>query len=233
MRAPLALGHLRRLAQPVVGEPLAVAHHLARRSSQTEQMSFDALSSGGRLPPGDARDGNGRHVSGKRLHKAIGQIFGPAEGAVMVNKAHAERMNDKGKAVDIGIVGLQAADGRCPFEIGHHVQVGVFVERRIGILAQGGQRRLHRGRRPATQTGRAVQSGHERDHDIHAARLQIGQVGLGGAFHDDDFALEHGRSKVANGANVARDDVGPIKGSLVGSGLAVGLRVKRSVRHVF
>ncbi len=38
---------------------------------------------------------------------------------------------------------------------------------------------------------------------------------------------------MANGADVARDDVGPVEGGLVGGGLAVGLRVQLGVGNLF
>ncbi len=105
-------------------------------------------------------------------------------------------------------------------DIGHQIQVGVLAEGHIWFPAQGHQRRLHHRRGPTAQVIGRVEGGHERNHDAHATLLEVVQIFLAGALHDDGLVFQLRRRIAANSADVAGDHIGPQEG--VGSAFVMG-----------
>ncbi len=134
-----ALGHLGRLHQFLIGEILIAAHHFARGGAQRDQIAFDLLAGGGRLPAGDLAHVHGRNFGRDWLHDFIGQVLRPAKSLVLVNEANVEWMNHKGKLVEARFFRLQVTHARRPLQIGHQVKVRVFVQGCVGVAPRGHQ----------------------------------------------------------------------------------------------
>ncbi len=129
-----------------------------------------------------------------------------------VDKADVERVNDKGEAVDARFVGLQVADAGRPLDVGHQVEIGVLGERHVGLAAQGDERGLDYGGRPAAHGIAGGERRHERHDDADAPLREVGDVLFTGIFDDHGFALEDVGGIAADGTDVAGDHVGPFKG---------------------
>ena len=71
----LAFGDASRLIKLVIGEALAVVHHLPGRGSQRDEMALDALAGRRRDSAGDAGQVERWYAGRKGLDQAVGQCF--------------------------------------------------------------------------------------------------------------------------------------------------------------